>query len=297
MPVATSIAVGGKELPKASTGPSTAGPLDRLRRMASANTDDTQQPNGHAISPAEAPDQVIRRILPRGRKQYNRYEEVDEELTKITKKKYDAMVEDDEEAAVTEESGYVAFELERGEKKSDWNIDDKVMAWQGNVLWAVREFQLPISCIESAEHIVWQSGEDDAQDWSEDLADDKSVDVFMGPKGKKRGKSVLAANLGKDDLTKKLPKFGSLNFDIYPLGIGEGIVAIHPDEPETSLHAVAVVAVSNSTGQFIVVERNAGKTSGSTTTLDNKWLLNVYSTPADFRDSMGPGYIVGKLKR
>ncbi|WP_244931493.1 hypothetical protein [Nocardioides sp. W7] len=220
---------------------------------------------------------------------------MDDELTKITKKKYDAMVEDDDEAPVTEESGYVEFELEAGEKKGDWDIDPHVVAWNGTVLAAVRNFVLPVSCIESAEHIVWQAAEDDAQDWSEDLADDKSVDVFMGSKGKGGGKPVLAANVGTDDLIKKLPKYGNFNFKIYPLQVGEGLVAINPKEPKTSLHAVAVVGVHQGTGQFIVVERNAGKTSGSTTTLDSNWLLNVYPSAEHFRSSMGADYILGKL--
>jgi len=288
LPVAASTAFDGAALSNAGTEPSHAGPLARLRRM---------DPGRAAAAPAAAPDRVIRRIVPHGRRQFNRYmEEDDETLTKITKKTYDAMVDSDEDAAVTEESGYVSFKLEAGEKQAHWDIDDKVMEWSGKVLSAVRTFDLPVSCIEAAEHIVWQSGEDDAQDWHEDLADDKSVDVLMGST-RKRNTSVVAANVGTDNLTKKLPKHRSLNFDIYPLRVGEGIVAIDPDEPATSLHAVAVVAVNNGTRQFIVVERNAGKTSGSTNTLDSKWLLNVYNSAEAFRASMGPDYIVGKLRR
>lgn len=78
--------------------------------------------------------------------------------------------------------------------------------------------------------------------------------------------------------------------------VGEGLF-VQNIANGTVFHAVAVVG-RKSDGHLIVLERNAGNTTGNNMYLDTKWVVNVYANEAAFKKSMGKSneWRIGKLK-
>lgn len=233
----------------------------------------------------------------------NYYEEVDISknkkpklsLEKLKKKDYDLL---DEESPSTDEGGYEKINLEKKKKddiSDNWSINANVLKWNNkkSQMEALRTFNLPVSCIESTEHIMHHTkNSKKIPDFKSD--NKKSVDLFFQNEKQENEKAL---NVSKDKLSNLKDKnFTSFSFDKDPIKLNEGLLVINPEALENSVHAVVVVGVNSKTGQLIVVERNAGTTSGSIFYVDQNWLLNVYNSPEAFLQSMkNDKMIIGKL--
>jgi hypothetical protein len=261
---------------------------------------------------------AVQRITTATRKTVNRYMEVrgdDREntdveglereqrvLVKLDKSSYDKL---DDDVRTSAEEGYTVLQLEPKEKMSDWVINTKVLAWDKSVstkikLKAIRGFRLPISCIESTEHILHHSKHSDAipnyVPGTEPDDPAKHVNLSFKTRGRKATNTV-AANVSDEDLADvALGGYQDYDFASVPLELNDGLLAIDPNKGLETMHAVAVVAVSKATGQFVVVERNAGTTTGNNMSADQSWLLNIYDSPAHFKSTLSDEHIVGKLE-
>jgi hypothetical protein len=256
---------------------------------------------------------VAQMIVPGEEKQINYYWEKkngnQKELESVSKEEYQR-----KKSKTADEEGYGIFKLEDRETKKDWKINEQVLQWEDDkTLSARKNFKLPVSCIESAEHIIHYANQTKIPNWNPNQTDKKSVELHFSTKSQslnrkrthsgsnEENSNEKAFNISKDDLIESenkeaLKKYSNYNFKASPLDLNEGLLVIKPQEPETTMHAVAVVGINKKTGHFIVVERNAGTTSGDNDYTDNKWLLNIYDSPEKFKDSMGSdGYIIGKL--
>ncbi|PZD70867.1 hypothetical protein C1752_08861 [Acaryochloris thomasi RCC1774] len=220
------------------------------------------------------------------------------DLNTISKKKYDQASKG---ARVTKETGHTSIALQKGEKRKDWVINESVLEWNSiqKRFVAKRNFKLPVSCIESTEHIINYADEQKIEDWDKDDKN-KKVNLYLGSNkhGDKNRKafSISENNISTENLPKQ-PK--SYNFDTSNLNINEGLMVFNPDEPESSIHAVAVVGINSVNKHIIVVERNAGYTSGGANFVDNNWLINSYDSPNAFKlDVSGDDkeLVIGKLK-
>ncbi len=218
-------------------------------------------------------------------------------LKKISSQEYDKA---DADAKVTQETGYTVYDLASNEDPAKWDINDKVVSKTtdrtgGNHIAKSGSFKLPVSCIESAEHLVHYSHlGGDIDDWERDGID-KSVDLSFS---KTRSGNQKTLNISQDTITKtKLRGAKDYDFSAGDLDVGDGLLIVKADKPAESVHAVAVVAKNSETGQFIVLERNAGMTSGDYDYVDSDWTLNIYDNPAAFKSSMpnSDQYIMGRL--
>lgn len=212
-----------------------------------------------------------------------------------------------EDVGTTSETGYQVLKLEKGEKKTAWTILDSVLEWQEDKLCTRNTFNLPVSCIESAEHIIHHNAKDDDEIPDYDpKTKKKNVGLFFGEvtkensKDKKRKREVTtnkqAAKLDGRDLSIVGLKWKDYDFASQPVKLGEGLFVQNIDN-RSLFHAVAVVGKKGN--RLIVLERNAGSTSGDNIYLDNNWLVNVYDNENDFKDSLesdGGNWRIGKLK-
>lgn len=126
--------------------------------------------------------------------------------------------------------------------------------------------------------------------------ENKSVDLALS---KTRTGNQDALNISTDTITKtRLRGYKDYDFSAGALNVGDGLLVVKANDPASSVHAVAVVAKNSSTGQFIVLERNAGMTSGDYDYVDSDWTLNIYDSPAAFKASMPNSnqYLIGRLK-
>lgn len=234
----------------------------------------------------------------------NHYKEKYNGKVKITKKrptKYDMLKISETDynklaanSRSTEEEGYTDIDLD-GEPATDWVINDRIVEFSGGTIQKKGSFKLPVSCIESAEHVVNYSKKSGAiPDWKE--GQKKSVDLQLN--NNNTGTNEKALSVSNDELLEPAFKdYGSFDFSTSDVQLNEGLLVINPKEPSTTLHAVVVVGKNTSTNQILVLERNAGDTSGNTLYyVDNSWLLNVYDSPAAFYASMkNPKLLIGKL--
>lgn len=201
-------------------------------------------------------------------------------------------------AGKTWETGATVFDLDTvsGEKYTDWIINPHVLQWgfSNTKLGAVQGFALPVSCIESTEHIMHHTKNSMN---IPDYPDKSKKSVGLGFQNIKNSTNEGVADISKDDVAKvDYKKYTSFDFSKAPLNLNEGMLVIDPDNPTASLHAVVVVGVNTKTGQVIVVERNAGSTTGDNIYVDKNWLLNAYDSPAAFLSSMNNvKMIIGKL--
>lgn len=212
-------------------------------------------------------------------------------------------------AGTTDETGYKVLKLEEGEKQEDWTIMNSVLTWnEDGTLCTLNNFKLPVSCIESAEHVIY------AYNKNEDYINDhnskkktKKVGLYFGElveegeehdKKRKRDsfENTLAAKLDNDDLSQIDSALTDFDFESEPAEVGEGLF-VQSKKTGSIFHAVAVVG-KHTTGQLIVLERNAGNTSGDNIYLDKNWLVNVYNSEGAFRSSLGKQeeWRIGKLK-
>jgi len=239
---------------------------------------------------------VIQPMFPIGRAKVNRYQENTQErtLNPISKSQYDSLSEDDYS---TEEKGYKSFLLNDSNDKPNWEINDKLMRWENNnVLSKQGSLKLPVSCIESAEHIVNYGNDDRIPDYDKSQASDKNVDLYLSQN--QRNKKAL--NISTQALSElDMSEYEDFDFDQSPIKVNQGIIAINQDDPESMVHAIATTAVNNEQGQFIALERNAGTTTGDNDYTDDKALFNLYNSEDKFKRSMGNevNYIYGKLKK
>lgn len=203
---------------------------------------------------------------------------------------------EDENVGMTEETGYTAFRLQAGEQQADWQIVPEILHWTAPMTLSVRrDFNLPVSCIESAEHIIQSLGAEGPipdYDPNNPAANDVSLH-FQNTGNNANEEAVNISNEEIGDLD--FDQWDSFDFTAEEIEIGQGLLVIDPNNADTSLHAVVVVGKNINNGQIIVVERNAGTTSGDNMYVDASWLVNVYASPEDFRASMGDDHIVGKL--
>ncbi len=212
-----------------------------------------------------------------------------------------------EDVGSTSETGYQVLELEKGEKKTDWIIIDSVLKWRKDKLCTRNTFNLPVSCIESAEHIIHHHAKDDDEIPDYDPENKKkNVGLYFGEvtkentKDKKRKREVTTnkqvAKLDGRDLSKVGLKWQDYDFASRPVKLGEGLFVQNIDN-RSLFHAVAVVGKKGN--RLIVLERNAGSTSGDNIYLDNNWLVNVYDNESSFKDSLesdGGNWRIGKLR-
>ena len=219
-------------------------------------------------------------------------------LKKITDEQYDEAKPND---PVTQETGYTVYDIAADERQQDWETNDAVVQkYQDATGYHIRKnagFSLPVSCIESAEHIVHYAHVGGAiPDWDSDQADDKSVNLALDKTGTG---NENALNISTDEITApSLVGYQDYDFDAGGLDVGDGLLVVKAANPASSVHAVAVVAKNTATGQFIVLERNAGMTSGDNDYVDADWTLNIYASPAAFKASMPDSdqYLMGRLR-
>jgi hypothetical protein len=202
----------------------------------------------------------------------------------------------------TTENGYIAFEVEVPE---DWEILSSVVEKQGNVIRKIEKnvFRLPVSCSTSAEHIIRYASGETIPNWKPNPNNEPTGVSVYGADGKEIQESF---DLGKDEIPKDIfynPTKPAWNVDSKneqkkrkaspdsPIGLGEGILGYSceavKDEEVGDHHAVVVVARNKKSGEIIVVERNAGETTGTSEHSDDKWVLNRYKSPKDFLDKTG----------
>jgi hypothetical protein len=220
-------------------------------------------------------------------------------LRKITDEQYNDAAHSD---PVTQEEGYTIYDISAAENQADWQTNNAVVQKYrdpaGN--YHIRKnagFSLPVSCIESAEHIVHYAHVGGAiPDWESDQAGDKSVNLALDRTG---SGNENALNISRDEIdTPSLTGYQDYDFNAGALNVGDGLLVVKAADPTSSVHAVAVVAKNTATGQFIVLERNAGMTSGDNNYVDADWTLNIYDSPAAFKASMPDSdqYIMGRLR-
>lgn len=234
----------------------------------------------------------------------NYYEEVDISeshkkqklsLEKLDEEEYNEL---DKDSPSTEEFGFEEIKRETKNKKDkaeNWDINTKVLKWNedSSKLLIVNKFKLPVSCIESTEHIMHHSlHSKKIPNFKSNKK--KSVDLYFQNEKQENEKAL---NISTDELSDlKNKKYTSFDFKKSKMNLNEGLLVIDPKKLNTSVHAVVVVGVNKANGQLIVVERNAGTTSGSTFYVDDSWLLNAYDSPAAFLSSMkNKKMIIGKL--
>lgn len=229
-------------------------------------------------------------------------------------RKRKTLVEDDiEGAGTTTETGYQVLTLEKGEKKKEWEIMASVLEWDGNTLCTRNNFKLPVSCIESSEHVIHHHQQNKNKKRKKDPEliphhdqdEEKSVGLYFGktklvkiPNSKRRKRTTVntyVANVSTDDIDNTGSGWVDYDFKSKPAQIGEGLF-VQSKTNGTVFHAVAVVGKKGS--KLIVLERNAGNTTGNNMYLDKKWLVNVYANEGAFKDSMGESkdWRIGKLK-
>lgn len=226
------------------------------------------------------------------------YQEGDMGLERITAQEYEESGDDDE---VTHEEGFTIFNINNQAELEQWELNANVLELvrqrgRGQIRKVQNTFSLPVSCIESAEHIVHYAHAGGAiPDWAADQADDKSVALSFA---NDQQNNEEALNISEDEITQQaLQGYTDYDFNAGGLEVGEGILVVRADDPATSVHAVAVVGKNNNTGQIIVLERNAGTTAGNTDYTDANWTLNIYNSATAFKNSMpnSQDYIMGKL--
>jgi hypothetical protein len=291
----------------------------RQKKMQEAANASTQVMQGQALQAManraqQASPQNVAQLIKGDREITNTYSEVrvsDRENTDVeglrTSKK--TLVEEEfegEDVRSTSETGYQVLELEEGEKKTDWLIIDSILEWRDQKLCTRNNFSLPVSCIEAAEHVIHHhaKGHDEIPDYNRE--NKKNVGLFFGKVTKensKQGKrkrevttNKQAAKLDSRDLSKVGVKWKDYDFASQPARLGEGLFVQSLDD-RSVFHAVAVVGKKGN--RIIVLERNAGETSGDNIYLDRKWLVNVYDNESSFKDSLesdGGRWRIGKLK-
>jgi len=245
---------------------------------------------------------------------YSEVENGNEENVKVGRfgRKRKTLVEDDIEGArTTTETGYQVLTLEEGEKKKEWEIMESVLKWKGNTLCTRNNFKLPVSCIESSEHVIHHHHQNKKMKKDPELIphhdqdEEKSVGLYFGktklvkiPNSKRKKRTTVntyAANVSTDDIDNPGSGWVDYDFKSKPAQVGEGLF-VQSKANGTVFHAVAVVGKKGS--KIIVLERNAGNTTGNNIYLDKKWLVNIYANEGDFKKSMGKSdeWRIGKLK-
>lgn len=273
---------------------------------------------------------------------YSEVENENEENVKVGRfgRKRKTLVEDNlEGAGTTTETGYQVLTLEEGEKQDSWEIMTSVLEWNNNTLCTRNKFNLPVSCIDSSEHVMHHHHENEnnknkkrkkEEDIIPDYDPEKEIELELERKrneknktkqeekdGKKVGlyfgkkkmvkiknsekkkptiENTYVANISTEEIGGLESKWTDYDFTNKPAKVGEGLFVQNRAEGSI-FHAVAVVGRKKS-GQLIVLERNAGKTTGRNMYIDNKWLVNVYANEGAFKKSMGENkdWRIGKLK-
>ncbi|MHC5763696.1 eCIS core domain-containing protein, partial [Nostoc sp.] len=238
----------------------------------------------------------IQRVIGEGQEKNNTYYEYKDNLTeeepitkKGTKRKRDVYE--------TTEDGYTEFSLQENEKLSDWEINPGILKWEDKTLKVIQSFQLPVSCIEAAQHVIHYAG-GSYPNFDPKQEEEKNEIVEF-----KQGQTVKSLKMGgkveENEEGYWNTDIGELeNYDFGEKGVNvnEGLFAIKIANNST-FHAVAVVGKNKKTQQIVVVERNAGMTSGNVNYLDSKWLCKVYNSPQDFHNTMGNGFLLGKIRK
>jgi hypothetical protein len=204
-------------------------------------------------------------------------------------------------ARVTEETGTTQFVVDGtvADAAPNWSINPHVLQWDptNTTLSTPRGFRLPVSCLETSEHILHHTKNSVAiPDYVPNSGvGGKSVDLSFKSKTTNANKVALdisTVDLGAADLS----DYTDFDFTAAALALNEGVLVIDPTNPQASVHAVVVVGINTVTGQIIVAERNAGTTTGDNMYVDNSWLLNAYNSAAAFKASLGGhGKLMGKL--
>lgn len=246
---------------------------------------------------ASSPQPVAQRARANAPSETNRYyEETGMRLAPMTAEEYDSS---EENAKVTHESGYHIFDIDNAAELDQWELNANVLELvrrrgRGEIKKVQNTFSLPVSCIESAEHIIHYAQAGNIPDWQENQANSKDVRLSFSNDD---GENEEVVNISDEEIEEHHLRGGDYNFDTGGLEVGEGILVIKANEPTSSVHAVAVVGKNDTTGQIIVLERNAGATTGESNYTDANWTLNIYASATAFKNSMpnGDEYIMGKL--
>jgi hypothetical protein len=202
-------------------------------------------------------------------------------------------------AGSTSEDGYRVLNLEEGEQQEDWQIMNSVLKWdEEGALCTRNNFNLPVSCIESAEHVIHHKDKEQIPNYKHGKKN-KKVGLFFGKDNKETQENKLAAKLSSRDLSLVGKTWVDYDFKSDPAQVGEGLF-VQNTESRSLFHAVAVVGKNNKNGQLIVLERNAGTTTGDNMYLDKKWLVNVYNSESAFKGTLesekDKHWRIGKLK-
>jgi hypothetical protein len=187
------------------------------------------------------------------------------------------------------ETGYEGFNVDA---PSDWDILDSVVEKQGKTIVKKGSFKLPVICSTAAEHIIRHRGKSTIPDWNPSEGEVSTGVTVRDDQDKDVAKNF---DLGTDELPKSILKKpgvwsnpGTKTFTPSTLNVGEGILAFGASPKGVGdHHAVVVVARNRTNNEIIVVERNAGETTGSTFYMDDRWLMNVYKGPEGFLKETG----------
>jgi len=215
-------------------------------------------------------------------------------LIPIAKDRYDEI--DD---VATSEMGFEAISLEwrkfPPQDPGTWTYSNLFMDCDGaNLVPKKHKSKLPVSCIEASHHVMMQiknqlQGQDSAADYSEGCLAEAPLFLSFPTKDKT---TVVIEEPEKGFLTDpvRVRLAGATSILSNQLAIGEALMILNlaRDDWEESMHVVVVVA-RHSTGRIIVIERNAGNTSGKALNPDAEWLFRDYARPTSFAQSYAGG--------
>jgi len=161
-----------------------------------------------------------------------------------------------------------------------------------------------VSCIEAAQHIVHYGNKQLIPDFHAAQDTDKKEKVLFEIKKSKKSKTSkdiksleMGGEAGKGEGydNADYTKLKNYDFQSNPIQVNEGILAIDPNET-SQFHAVVVVGKNTQTGQIVVVERDAGTTSGGWNYIDSNWVCNIYGNPKNFGEEFKTkGWLLGKI--
>ncbi len=194
----------------------------------------------------------------------------------------------------TTEVGYEGFNVT---DVNDWETMDSVVTKSSadNTICKNSSFKLPVVCSTAAEHIIRHKDKATIPDWD---PDEGIASTGVSIYGENNQEIQLNFDLGSQEIPQSIlsvrvkpawrkPRAKS-NFTPSELGLGEGILAFGKSPKGVGdHHAVVVVARNTRTHEIIVVERNAGDTTGSSLYMDEHWVMNKYDGPEGFLKAVG----------
>lgn len=233
------------------------------------------------------------------KKQHNNYEEKCDEddtsssVTWFSERKAKLTDLEDDNRFFAWEAGYKAFKLPKNIKQ--WKYYSEILEKQGNYINIIEDnkAKLPVSCIESSHHVMnCMFNDDPVSDYVENSTDGTKLYAVFSKANGGAHHVIEESDLGFEAQIKSLKIADYAKAFPGDVNIGQSIMALKLGEVKieekgmTSMHVIVVVAKNPETGEIIVIERNAGRMSGTSPFADDRWLLKKYANPEAFREDM-----------